>query len=95
MEPKINENELQSVEIQAYRKEIIGENDLSKCLAILQEQMIVVTASLNGLNLELEASKKLLDGHLITKDSWSNANKLVHDGFVYVKFSDLDFLNNK
>jgi NTP pyrophosphatase (non-canonical NTP hydrolase) len=28
-------------------------------------------------------------GHLITKDTWDSADKITHDGFIYVKYTDL------
>ena len=40
---------------------------------------------------ELEANPKFPEGHVITKESWDNADKIIHDGFVYVKYSDLLF----
>ena len=40
---------------------------------------------------ELEANPNFPEGHVITKESWDNADKIIHDGFVYVKYSDLLF----
>jgi hypothetical protein len=40
---------------------------------------------------ELEANPNFPDGHIITKESWDNADKIIHDGFVYVKYTDLLF----
>ena len=35
---------------------------------------------------QLEDNK---DGIVITKENWDNADKIIHEGFVYVKYSDL------
>jgi hypothetical protein len=40
---------------------------------------------------ELEANPKFPEGHVITKESWDRADKIIHDGFVYVKYTDLLF----
>lgn len=40
---------------------------------------------------ELEENPKFPEGHVITKESWDRADKIIHDGFVYVKYSDLLF----
>jgi hypothetical protein len=40
---------------------------------------------------ELEANPNFPDGHIITKESWDRADKITHDGFVYVKYTDLLF----
>lgn len=50
----------------------------------LQEQASVLIE-------ELEKNPKFPEGHVITKESWDNADKIIHDGFVYVKYSDLLF----
>jgi len=43
------------------------------------------------LKTELEDSPAFPEGHIITKESWDNADKITQDGFVYVKFTDLKF----
>ena len=53
-------------------------------LRMLQEQASVLIQ-------ELEANPNFPEGHIITKESWDNADKIIHDGFVYVKYSDLLF----
>jgi aspartate/tyrosine/aromatic aminotransferase len=50
----------------------------------LQEQTAIIIQ-------ELEANPHFPDGHIITKESWDNADKITHDGFVYVKYNDLCF----
>lgn len=46
---------------------------------------------IDGLIAELEVNPNFPEQHVITKESWDNAEKIVHEGFVYVKFSDLMF----
>jgi len=53
-------------------------------LRMLQEQTSLLIQ-------ELEANPNFPDGHIITKESWDNADKIIHDGFVYVKYTDLLF----
>lgn len=53
-------------------------------LRMLQEQASLLIQ-------ELEANPNFPDGHIITKESWDNADKITHDGFVYVKYTDLLF----
>jgi hypothetical protein len=53
-------------------------------LRMLQEQASLLIQ-------ELEANPNFPEGHIITKESWDNADKITHDGFVYVKYSDLLF----
>jgi hypothetical protein len=53
-------------------------------LRLLQEQASLLIQ-------ELEANPNFPDGHIITKESWDNADKIIHDGFVYVKYTDLLF----
>lgn len=40
---------------------------------------------------ELEANPNFPEGHIITKESWDSADKIIHDGFIYVKYTDLLF----
>ena len=40
---------------------------------------------------ELEANPNFPEGHIITKESWDSADKIIHDGFIYVKYSELLF----
>lgn len=53
-------------------------------LRMLQEQASLLIQ-------ELEANPNFPDGHIITKESWDGADKIIHDGFVYVKYTDLLF----
>jgi histidinol dehydrogenase len=40
---------------------------------------------------ELEVNPNFPEQHIITKESWDNAEKIVHEGFIYVKYTDLMF----
>jgi hypothetical protein len=62
-------------------------NDLTpvEWLNHLQEELMDATLYIQKLKDELP------DGKFITKDSWENADKISHDGFVYVKYQDLVF----
>jgi len=55
----------------------------------LQEELMDATLYLEKLNSELRENPNFPDGHIITKESWNNADKITHDGFTYVKFTDL------
>jgi hypothetical protein len=53
-------------------------------LRMLQQQASILIQ-------ELEANPNFPEGHIITKESWDNADKIIHNGFIYVKYSDLLF----
>lgn len=64
----------------------------------LVEKMKMVQFSLeechkqiDSLVAELEIDPNFPEQHIITKESWDNAEKITHEGFIYVKFSDLMF----
>jgi hypothetical protein len=57
----------------------------------LQEELMDATLYIQKLKSELEQNPNFPEGHIITKESWDNADKITHDGFVYVKFTDLLF----
>jgi hypothetical protein len=57
----------------------------------LQEELMDATLYIEKLKSELEQSDTFPDGHIITKESWDNADKVTLNGFIYVKFSDLSF----
>jgi len=52
----------------------------------LQEELMDATLYVEKLKSELENK----DGYSITKGSWDTADKITHDGFVYVKLNDLE-----
>lgn len=66
-------------------------NDLNfiEWLNHLQEELMDATLYVEKLKSELEESPNFPDGHIISKESWDNAEKVTIDGFVYVKFNDL------
>jgi hypothetical protein len=57
----------------------------------LQEELMDATLYVEKLKTELEQNPKFPDGHIVTKESWDSADKITHDGFVYVKYTDLVF----
>jgi hypothetical protein len=57
----------------------------------LQEELMDATLYVEKLKTELEQNPKFPDGHIVTKESWDCADKITHDGFVYVKYTDLVF----
>ena len=65
--------------------------NLIQWLNHLQEELMDATLYIQKLKLELEQNPNFPEGHIITKESWDNADKITHDGFVYIKFTDLLF----
>lgn len=65
--------------------------NLVEWLTHLQEELMDATLYIHKLRAELRQSPNFPDGHIITKESWDNADKITQDGFVYVKFNDLSF----
>jgi len=64
----------------------------------LVEKMKMVQLSLeechkqiDSLVSEIEINPNFPEQHVITKESWDNAEKITHEGFIYVKFTDLMF----
>lgn len=53
----------------------------------LQEEMMDATLYIQKLKSELP------DGHVITKESWDNSDKITFNGFLYVRVKDLNFIN--
>lgn len=60
-------------------------------LVHLQQEMMDASLYIEKLKSELEENPNFPEGHIITKQSWDNADKITQDGFVYVKFNDLTF----
>jgi hypothetical protein len=60
------------------------EQTLIDRLRMLQEQASLLIQ-------ELESNPRFPEGHIITKESWDNADKIIHNGFIYVKYTDLVF----
>lgn len=71
----------------------LDRNDLTfiEWMQHLQEELMDATLYLEKLKTELEQNPNFPEGHIITKESWDRADKITHDGFVYVKFTDLLF----
>lgn len=68
-----------------------GDLNYIEWLTHLQEELMDATLYVQKLKSELEQNPNFPDGHIITKESWDNADKITQDGFVYVKFNDLTF----
>lgn len=58
---------------------------LVEWLTHLQEELMDATLYVEKLKSELENKA----GHIFTKESWDTADKITHNGFIYVKFNDL------
>ena len=54
-------------------------------LTHLQEELMDATLYLEKMKSEMENDNR----YVITKESWESAEKITHEGFVYVKFNDL------
>jgi hypothetical protein len=54
-------------------------------LTHLQEELMDATLYIEKLKSEVENDNR----YVITKESWDSAEKITHEGFVYVKFNDL------
>lgn len=65
--------------------------NFSQWLVHLQQEMMDAVLYIEKLKTELEQSPNFPEGHIISKESWDNADKITQDGFVYVKFNDLKF----
>lgn len=57
----------------------------------LQEELMDATLYVEKLKAELQRNPNFPEGHIVTKESWDSADKITHNGFVYVKFTDLLF----
>jgi hypothetical protein len=68
-----------------------GDLNYIEWLNHLQEELMDATLYIQKLKSELEQNPNFPDGHIITKESWDNADKITQEGFVYVKFNDLTF----
>lgn len=55
----------------------------------LQEELMDAVLYVEKLKSELEQNPNFPEGHIITKESWDKADKITHEGFVYVKYTDL------
>lgn len=66
----------------------LDRDDLSllQWLTHLQEELMDATLYIQKLKNELEDNP---NGVVIAKESWDKAEKITHEGFVYVKYTDL------
>ena len=58
----------------------------------LQEELMDATLYLEKLKSVLSSHADSHDFHIITKESFRGASKITNGGFIYVKYSDLKFL---
>ena len=65
--------------------------NFAQWLVHLQQELMDASLYIEKLKTELEESPAFPEGHIITKESWENADKVTLNGFIYVKFSDLSF----
>jgi hypothetical protein len=63
-----------------------GDLSLVNCLNHLQEELMDATLYIQKLKNELDQNP---NGIVIAKESWDKADKITHEGFVYVKYTDL------
>ena len=60
-------------------------------IKVLQLYLNDCNTRIDDLVKELEVNPNFPEQHIITKESWDNAEKIVHEGFIYVKYTDLMF----
>jgi len=63
-----------------------GDLSLLDWLNHLQEELMDATLYIQKLKNELDQNP---NGIVIAKESWDKADKITHEGFVYVKYTDL------
>lgn len=63
-----------------------GDLSLVDWLKHLQEELMDATLYIQKLKNELDQNP---NGIVIAKESWDKADKITHEGFVYVKYTDL------
>ena len=63
-----------------------GDLSLLDWLNHLQEELMDATLYIQKLKNELSQNP---NGIVIAKESWDKADKIIHEGFVYVKYTDL------
>lgn len=63
-----------------------GDLSLLDWLNHLQEELMDATLYIQKLKNELDQQP---NGIVIAKESWENADKISHEGFVYIKYTDL------
>ncbi len=68
-----------------------GDLTLVEWMTHIQEELMDATLYIEKLRADLTNNPNFPDGHVITKESWEAAETIVHEGFVYVKYTDLLF----
>lgn len=63
-----------------------GDLSLLDWLSHLQEELMDATLYIQKLKNDLDQNP---NGIVIAKESWDKADKITHEGFVYVKYTDL------
>lgn len=63
-----------------------GDLSLLDWLSHLQEELMDATLYIQKLKNDLNQNP---NGIVIAKESWDKADKITHEGFVYVKYTDL------
>lgn len=63
-----------------------GDLSLLDWLNHLQEELMDATLYIQKLKNELDQQP---NGIVIAKESWENADKISHEGFIYIKYTDL------
>jgi hypothetical protein len=63
-----------------------GDLSLLDWLNHLQEELMDATLYIQKLKNDLAQHP---NGVIIAKESWDNADKITHEGFIYVKYTDL------
>lgn len=73
--------------IEKYGK-TLGRHDLTfiQWMQHLQEELMDATLYIEKIKNDLQQSQ---NGVVITRESWESADKITHEGFVYVKYTDL------
>ena len=63
-----------------------GDLSLLDWLSHLQEELMDATLYIQKLKNELDQNP---NGIVIAKESWDKADKITHEGFIYIKYTDL------
>jgi len=79
------------VNLKNYKMEQAIELTLVEKMKMVQLSLEECHKRIDDLVAELEINPNFPEQHIITKESWDNAEKITHEGFIYVKFTDLMF----
>lgn len=67
-----------------------GDLTISEWLTHLQEELMDATLYIEKLKSEVATISSQLNTD-ITKEFWESAEKITHDGYVYIRYNDLPF----